>query len=250
MSRWVLVTGVRRLGAEIAKEAAARGWSVLLHYSNGAADAEQVAADIRARGGEAKTVQCDFENAAAVSGLISQCAKLADAPILGLVNCAAIFKHDDAATFTPEALSQHFAVNATAPMLLTQALAAQSDAPQRSVVNLLDYKLATPYQDHFSYTISKFALAGATEMFARALAPQVRVNAVAPAYALPSPGQPQLSFEQQHDKTPLGYGVTPTDVVASVLYLLDAPAVTGQVIYVDAGQRFSPRDRDFAFFAS
>lgn len=148
MSRWLLVTGVRRLGAEIAKEAAMRGWSVLLHYSSGAAEAEHVAADIRASGGEAKTVQCDFEDAAAVSALISQCVKLADAPIVGLVNCAAIFKHDDAATFTPEALSHHFAINATAPMLLTQALAAQSDAPQRSVVNLLDYKLATPYQDH------------------------------------------------------------------------------------------------------
>ena len=250
MSRWLLVTGVRRLGAEIAKEAAARGWSVLLHYSSGADEAEQVAADIRANGGDAKTVQCDFADAAAVSSFIPQCAKLAGAPIIGLVNCAAIFKHDDAATFTSEALAHHFAINATAPMLLTQALAAQIDAPQRSVVNLLDYKLATPYQDHFAYTISKFALAGATEMFARALAPGVRVNAVAPAYALPSPGQPQHSFEQQHDKTPLGYGVTPNDVVAAILYLLEAPAVTGQVIYVDAGQRFLPRDRDFAFFAS
>lgn len=250
MSRWLLITGVRRLGAEIAKEAAARGWSVLLHYGSGGAEPEQVAANIHAKGGEAKTIQCDFADTAAVSALIPQCVKLADAPIVGLVNCAAIFKHDDAATFTPEALSHHFAINATAPMLLTQALAAQSGAPQRSVVNLLDYKLATPYQDHFSYTISKFALAGATEMFARALAPNVRVNAVAPAYALPSPGQPRQSFEQQHDKTPLGYGVTPNDVVASVLYLLDASAVTGQVIYVDAGQRFLPRDRDFAFFAS
>ena len=137
--------------------------------------------------------------------------KLAGAPIIGLVNCAAIFKHDDAATFTPESLAHHFAINATAPMLLTQALAAQTDAPQRAIVNLLDYKLATPYQDHFSYTISKFALAGATEMFARALAPRVRVNAIAPAYALPSPGQPQHAFEQQHDKTPLGYGVTPNE---------------------------------------
>lgn len=250
MSRWLLVTGVRRLGAQIAKAAAARGWSVVLHYGSSADEAEGVAKEIRANGGEAKTIQCDFEDAASVSALVPRCAELAGAPIIGLVNCAAIFKHDDAATFTHEALSHHFAINATAPMLLTQALAAQPNAPQRTVVNLLDYKLATPYQDHFSYTISKFSLAGATEMFARALAPHVRVNAVAPAYALPSPGQPQQSFEQQHNKTPLGYGVTPNDVSEAVLYLLDAPAVTGQVIYVDAGQRFLPRDRDFAFFAS
>lgn len=250
MSRWLLVTGVRRLGAQIAKAAAARGWNVVLHYGSSAEDAEQVAAEIRSLGGVAKTIECNFEDAAAVSRLVPRCVELTGSAITGLVNCAAIFKHDDAASFTPEALSHHFAINATAPMLLTQAIAAQPDAPQRSVVNLLDYKLATPYQDHFSYTISKFALAGAGEMFARALAPHVRANAVAPAYALPSPGQPQQSFEQQHHKTPLGYGVTPSDVSEAVLYLLEAPAVTGQVIYVDAGQRFLPRDRDFAFFAS
>lgn len=250
MSRWLLVTGVRRLGAQIAKDAAARGWSLVLHYGSGADEAEQVATDIRAQGGEALTVQGDFADTASASALVPRCAELAGAPIVGLVNCAAIFKHDDASTFTPETLSHHFVINATAPMLLTQAMAAQANAPQRTVVNLLDHKLATPYQDHFSYTISKFALAGATEMFARALAPHVRVNAVAPAYALPSPGQPQHSFEQQHGKTPLGYGVTPEDVSAAVLYLLEAPAVTGQLIYTDAGQRFLPRDRDFAFFAS
>lgn len=248
MTRWLLVTGVRRLGAEIATKAAAEGWSVTLHHGRSGAEAEQLAQTIRANGGVAKTIQADFSDAASSAALIARCAEAAGAPMLGLVNCAAIFEHDDAATFTPEALTRHFTINTMAPLLLTQALAAQPIAEQRSVVNLLDYKLAAPYQDHFSYTISKFALAGATEMFARALAPHVRVNAVAPAYALPSPGQPQDSFERQHADTPLGYGVTPDDVTAAALYLLNAPAVTGQVIYVDAAQRFLPRDRDFAFF--
>jgi NAD(P)-dependent dehydrogenase (short-subunit alcohol dehydrogenase family) len=250
MSRWALVTGTKRLGAEIAVLAAERGWSVILHHSTSGAEAERVANKITADGGVAKTIQADFADAEAASALIGRCADLAGAPITGLVNCAAIFEHDVAATFTSETLSRHFAINAVAPMLLTQALAAQANTEQRSVVNLLDYKLAAPYQDHFSYTISKYALAGATEMMARALAPNVRVNAVAPAYALPSPGQPREEFEAQHSKTPLGYGVTASDVAEAALYLLEAPAVTGQVIYVDAGQRFLPRDRDFAFFAS
>jgi NAD(P)-dependent dehydrogenase (short-subunit alcohol dehydrogenase family) len=246
----MLVTGAKRLGAEIATLAAARGWSVILHHSSSGADAARAAGAIVARGGVAKTIQADFADATAASALIARCADLAGAPVTGLVNCAAIFEHDIAATFTAETLSRHFAINAVAPMLLTQALVAQTGGAQRSVVNLLDYKLAAPYQDHFSYTISKYALAGATEMMARALAPGVRVNAIAPAYALPSPGQPQEAFEAQHSKTPLGYGVTANDVAEAALYLLEAPAVTGQVVYVDAGQRFVPRDRDFAFFAS
>ncbi len=216
MSRWLLVTGVRRLGAEIAKEAAARGWSVLLHYSSGADEAEQVAANIRANGGDAKTVQCDFADAAAVSSFIPQCAKLAGAPIIGLVNCAAIFKHDDAATFTSEALAHHFAINATAPMLLTQALAAQIDAPQRSVVNLLDYKLATPYQDHFAYTISS-SRSPAQPRCLRARSRRACASMpLRPLMRCRRQVSPR-SFEQQHDKTPLGYGVTPDDVVAAIL---------------------------------
>ncbi len=250
MSRWLLITGAKRLGAEIAMAAAERGWRVILHHSSSGAEAERVASGIVARGGEAKTIQADFSDAEAASALVARCVDLAGAPIVGLVNCAAIFEHDVAATFTSDSLLRHFAVNAVAPMLLTQALAAQAGGEQRAVVNLLDYKLAAPYQDHFAYTISKYALAGATEMFARAMAPGMRVNAVAPAYALPSPGQSQDLFEDQHAQTPLGYGVTPNDVAEAVLYLLNAPAVTGQVIYVDAGQRFLPRDRDFAFFAS
>jgi|CXWL01.1.fsa_nt_gi NAD(P)-dependent dehydrogenase (short-subunit alcohol dehydrogenase family) len=249
MTRWLLVTGVRRLGAKIALRAAAEGWSIMLHYGGSSAEAAQLAEEIRVSGGVAKTIQADFADSASAAALIERCAEMAGAPMIGLVNCAAIFEHDDAATFTPDALTRHFTINTMAPLLLTQALAAQSVTAQRSVVNLLDYKLAAPYQDHFSYTVSKFALAGATEMFARALAPHVRVNAVAPAYALPSPGQPQDSFERQHALTPLGYGVTPDDVAAAALYLLNAPAVTGQVIYVDAAQRFLPRDRDFAFFS-
>jgi len=248
MTRWLLVTGVKRLGAEIATKAASEGWSVMLHHGRASAEAEQLAQSIVASGGVAKSIQADFADATSAAALVSRCADAAGAPMLGLVNCAAIFEHDDAATFTPEVLTRHFTINTMAPMLLTQALAAQKIDEQRAVVNLLDYKLAAPYQDHFSYTVSKFALAGATEMFARALTPHVRVNAVAPAYALPSPGQPRASFEQQHSQTPLGYGVTPDDVAAASLYLLNAPAVTGQVIYVDAAQRFLPRDRDFAFF--
>jgi NAD(P)-dependent dehydrogenase (short-subunit alcohol dehydrogenase family) len=249
VSKWLLVTGAKRLGGFVALSAAARGWSIVIHHHESADDAEKLALQVRETGVDAAVVQADFANGEDVEQLVPRAASLANAPILGLMNCAAIFEHDVAMSTTTGALERHFAINAVAPTVLTRALAAQDLPEQGSVVNFLDYKLASPYQDHFSYTISKYALAGATELMARALAPGVRVNAVAPAYALPSPGQSQDVFERQHGATPLGYGVEPEDVASAALFLLEAPAVTGQVLYVDAGQRFMARARDFAFGA-
>ena len=108
-------------------------------------------------------------------------------------------------------------------------------------------KLAAPYADHFSYTLSKYALSGASELAARALAPRVRVNAVASGYVLPSPGQSEEDFRRLHPQTPLGRGTTPQDVATAVLFLLENEAVTGQTIYLDSGLRFAPADRDFMF---
>ncbi|MDZ4777063.1 MAG: SDR family oxidoreductase [Alphaproteobacteria bacterium] len=244
---WVLVTGgAKRLGRVVAMKAAAQGWNVAIHYASSAKDAETTATEVRALGGNAVLVSADLMHQA--DSLIGEAAALAGAPLTALVNCAAIFDHDVAETFTPELAARHMRVNTYAPVTLANALAAQLPADASgAVVNFLDYKLAQPYPDHFSYTLSKYALAGATELLARALAPRVRVNAVAPAYVLPSPGQSDADFQRLHADTPLERGASPEDAAAAALYLLEAPAVTGQTIYVDAGLRFRSRDKDFAF---
>jgi NAD(P)-dependent dehydrogenase (short-subunit alcohol dehydrogenase family) len=114
-------------------------------------------------------------------------------------------------------------------------------------VNFLDFKLASPYPDHFSYTLSKYALSGATDLLARALAPRVRVNAVAPGYVLPALGQSDADFQRLHDDTPLKRGPTPEDIAGAVRFLIENEAVTGQTIYVDGGRRFQSFDRDMGF---
>ena len=91
------------------------------------------------------------------------------------------------------------------------------------MVNFLDFKLANPYPDHFSYTLSKYALAGATELLARALAPRVRVNAVAPGYVLPAPGQSEEDYKRLHAQTPLEYGPTAEDIAHAVRFLIESP---------------------------
>jgi NAD(P)-dependent dehydrogenase (short-subunit alcohol dehydrogenase family) len=246
---WLLVTGAgQRLGRAVALEAARRGWSVVAHYRSSAGAAEDVATQARELGVGAVAIGADLADADAAEALIARASEAVGAPLTALVNCAAIFEHDTVADFSAAAFDRHMHVNALAPALLTKAFAhALPQDGRGAVVNFLDFKLAQPYPDHFAYTLSKYALAGATELLARALAPRVRVNAVAPGYTLPAPGQAEADFARLHAATPLARGVEPGDVAAAVLFLLEAPAITGQTLYVDAGLRFRPRDRDLAF---
>lgn len=245
MSGWALVTGGgKRLGRASALALAQAGFDVVVHYNGSAAEAEATCADIEAHGRAARAVRADLSDDTQTMCLLAA----AGAPLTALVNSAAIFEHDDLATFSPAALERHVAINTLAPVRLIQVFAAALPAQARGVVvNFLDFKLASPYPDHLSYTLSKYALMGATEVLARALAPRIRVNAVAPGYTLPAPGQADADFARLHAQTPLAYGATPEDVGRAVAYLATAPAVTGQTIYVDSGLRHVSHETDFAF---
>ncbi len=244
---WALVTGgAQRLGKAVAIELARNGWGVVVHYRRSAP--ESTTSEIVNAGGAAVTVGADLNDARERDELVSRAIEAAGARLTALVNCAAIFEHDTIETLSAEALNEHMAINALTPSLLAHKFAASLGEDGRGViVNFLDFKLASPYPDHFSYTLSKYALAGATDLLARALAPRVRVNAVAPGYVLPAPGQAQADYERLHGDTPLEYGPSPEDIAHAARFLLENPAVTGQTIYVDAGRRFRSFERDMGF---
>ena len=139
-------------------------------------------------------------------------------------------------------------VNAKAPLMLTRELL--HNLPENmagSVVNILDQKIAAPNPDHISYTASRFALLGMTEALARGLAPKMRINAVAPGHTLASPDQTEEGFNRAQSESPLGYGPTPDDIAQAVVFLIEGKSITGQVIFVDAGERFLSRSRDVSF---
>src|SRR5207253_2818369 len=137
-------------------------------------------------------------------------------PVRMLVNNAARFAHDGFGAFEPGEFDAHMAVNVRAPMLLSEALASRHAGGDALIVNLLDAKLAAPNPDYLSYTVSKQALAGFTGLAARAYAARgVRVNAIAPALMLRSPGQSEENFAASHALNPLRRGVTPDDIVAA-----------------------------------
>ena len=233
----VLITGAaQRLGRAMALAVAERGHRVALHYNTSAEPAEKLAHEIRKAGGTAATVQANLAEPEEVRGLVSAAAAEL-APVTVLVNNASAFENDGVLTMTTEGWRHHLTVNTEAPVFLAQAFAAAlQEGANGLIVNMLDEAVLRPGPSYFSYTVSKAALAAATEMLAQALAPQIRVNAIAPGLILNSGHPSQEAFERAHRNTLLGRGPGTDAIVHALLYLLEADTVTGQTLYVDAGK--------------
>lgn len=249
MSRWLLVTGgAKRLGRLIALTAAGAGWDVALHCNASVDAATATAEEVRALGRQALVVQADLADPAQVETLVARTAAAAGQPLAGLVNSASLFEWDDAASLTAQGFLTHQTVNTLAPVLLIRALhqglAAEGAGRQGAVVNILDFKLANPNPDHLSYTLSKYALAGASRLLARSLAPTVRVNTVSPGYVLPAPGQDETEFQRLSRRNPLDRAPDAQQVADAVVFLLNHDTITDQDIAVDCGLRFLNLARD------
>jgi NAD(P)-dependent dehydrogenase (short-subunit alcohol dehydrogenase family) len=236
--RTAIVTGAgKRIGREIASALVADGWNVIAHVHH---DEDDVPAG-------ATKIVADLEDPGCVETIFAAAAGLP--PPRLLVNNAARFSWDGFGEFDPGEFSAHMAVNVRAPMLLIERFALAIDQGEDSlVVNLLDSKVVAPNPDYLSYTLSKQALGALTELAARALASRgIRVNGIAPALILRSPGQSQENFEKMHANNPLRRGVEASDVIDAIRYLITARCVTGEVLVIDSGQRFYGLGRDVQF---
>ncbi len=237
-----LITGAgRRIGAAIARALADAGYAVVLHANRSRAEAEKLAGEIVARGGRAPVVLAELTDHDAARKVIKAAA--AFGPLTLLVNSASAFEPDEIATLERARFERTLAVNLTAPLFLAQAFAAQAPGGS-SIVNIVDQRVLKPTPLFFSYTLSKSALQAATVTLAQALAPKIRVNAVAPGPTLPSPRQSAAEFAAQASALPLQKGPTPEDIAAAVLYLAQAKSVTGVTLAVDGGQHVAWRTPD------
>ena len=246
--RTVLVTGsAKLLGREIALALAGAGWQVAVHYRGSAEDAIKTVADCTQLAGAAAAFDADLSDEAAVRGLLLRV--LAHfGQVDAVVNSAAIFEHDTAASFSYAAMERHLRCNTGAAILLAQALHAhvQARGARGAVVNLLDQKLWNQNPDFLSYTLSKAAMEAANTMLAQALAPAVRVVGVAPGLTLTSDYLTPEKFAALHQLSPLGRSSTPGDVAAAVKFALDNQSITGTTLLVDGGQHLMRFERDFS----
>ena len=239
----VITGAARRIGRSLAVQAARSGFDVAVHHRDSPTEAEETAALVRAEGRRACVLAGELTDRDA-GDLIGRAATELG-PVTLLVNNASLFLDDRVETFDPDTLDAHMATNVRAPAVLAQALAARLSADQRGqIVNILDQRVWRPNPQFFSYSLSKAALWHATRTMAQALAPRIRVNAIGPGPTLGSVHQAPGEFEQEAAGTPLASAVAPGDIAEALRYLIDAKAVTGQMIAVDSGQHLGWRTPD------
>ena len=238
----VLVTGAsRRIGAAIARDLAAHGWQVAIHYRQSAREANALVTELREAGHSATAFAANFSNIDDMTALVSRCTD-ALGPITCLINNASEFLRDDLASLTDDLWATHMDVNLRAPVFLARAIAAQlPPEAEGNIINIIDQRAWRPTPDFFSYTLSKAALWPATQMLAQALAPRIRVNAIAPGPVLQSTHQKPAEFEAEWKSTLLQRPASPQEIANAVRFILDAPAMTGQMIALDSGQHLAWR---------
>ena len=236
MKQTVLITGAaRRIGRGLAETLARAGWDVVVHACRATEEADalcaalaadagvcawRVAGDLAAEGGP----DAVFEAALTQAGRID-----------ALVNNAALFARQPLACATAADFDRQWRVNALAPMLLTQRLAGHLDRREAAgcAVNLLDQRIARPDAAAVPYLVSKKALEAYTLAAARAFAPRLRVNAVAPGAVLPPADE---AAREAAGAFPLSARPSVGQVADAVRFLLEAEATTGQILFVDGGQ--------------
>jgi NAD(P)-dependent dehydrogenase (short-subunit alcohol dehydrogenase family) len=239
-----LVTGAgRRIGQALALEAARAGYDVAVHHRGAPDEAAETIDAIQALGRRALAVSAELSDEAQVAGLIAQTTPLG--PLTLLVNSASSFNDDRVGSLDRALWDAHLETNLRAPIVLAEAFAAAlPDGAEGLVVNIVDQRVWRPNPQFFSYSLSKAGLWWATQTLAQALAPRIRVNAIGPGPTLPSVHQAPGEFEAEAAGTLLQRHAEPQDLAAALRYLIDARAVTGQMIAVDAGQHLAWRTPD------
>ncbi len=231
-----LVTGAgRRVGQAIAMALGGEGAHVVVHYNESAEGAEQTAASIRAAGGSATVMQADLSRVTESERLIDDLVA-ARGSLSVLVNSAAVMLRTPIGEVSVREWDDMFALNVRAPFFLTQRAAPALADREGCIVNIADLAAFETWPAYVPHGMTKSAVVQMTRAMAHALAPRVRVNAVAPGVVLLPAGWNEADAEHLRRTTPLQRIGTPEDVAEAVLYLVRARFVTGEVITVDGGR--------------
>ncbi|WP_299847634.1 SDR family oxidoreductase [uncultured Paracoccus sp.] len=253
MTGAALVTGAaRRLGRAMALYLAGRGFDVAIHYDRSRDEAEATAATARALGVRAEVFQADLLDEDATAALVpAVTAELGQLSVL--VNNASIFDYDNIRSATMDSWDRNVGSNLRAPFQLMQAFAAQAAPAGEAegeplatglIVNMVDQRVLKPTPEFMTYSLAKSGLWALTRTTAQALAPAIRVNAIGPGPTMIGARQSQEHFDRQRAATILQRGADAGDITAALGYLLDAKAVTGQLICVDGGQHLGWKTPD------
>jgi pteridine reductase len=230
-----LVTGsAKRLGRAIASHLAAEGADVVVHYHESREDAEDVVAQIKALGRRSVSLAADLARKSDIDLLFANVAKEFGRLDI-LVNNASNFLHTEFATTTEESWDASLDVNLKAPFFCAQAAAPLLKKNQGVIINLSDVAGLLGWTGYIPHSVSKAGILMLTRTLAKELAPEVRVNAVAPG-TITMPGDAPELESDYIKRAPLGRTGTTNDVTAAVSFLVNSPFITGQVLVLDGGR--------------
>lgn len=207
-----------------------------IHCQASTAEAASLAREIIASGSDAQVLQADLSDPTAIEALIPRCITALGAPTC-LINNASMFLYDTLPDLEALQWDRQLTVNLKAPVFLARSFARHlPGGAAGNIINLLDQRVLKPTPHFFSYAVSKAALWSATQTMAQALAPRIRVNAIGPGPTLASVHQSPDQFARQSAATLLQRSTSPAEIAAAIRFILDAPALTGQMIALDGGQ--------------
>jgi NAD(P)-dependent dehydrogenase (short-subunit alcohol dehydrogenase family) len=244
----IVTGGARRIGRAIVEDLAAHGWAVAIHCHSSENDATTLAAGIEKAGGRVEIFRADLADMEAARKLVPAVARALGKPSL-LVNNASIYEADDIGRLDAALWQRQIAVNLTAPIFLADAFAAAlPKGVEGNIINIADQRVWKPTPRYFSYQLSKSALWAATQSLAQALAPRIRVNAIAPGPTLRNDRQTEADFKRQTDAILLRHGAELTEFGRTIRYFLENRSITGQMIALDGGQHLAWRTPDVAHY--
>lgn len=246
-----LITGAgKRIGRHLALQLAAAGWNIAAHYNESESEIQSLHHEIVTIGQQACVLKADLAQEQQVLDLMPECCKKLGVPDL-LINNASVFLKDEIETLRGGGFDTQLAINLKAPLLLANAFVnarSKALAPKNNstatlcasgianIINITDQRVQNLNPSFFSYTLSKVALQAATTTMAQALAPHMRVNAIAPGPVMQSIHQSEAEFAAECQGTLLGHGTTPEEIYEAVRFILSTKSMTGETITLDGGQ--------------
>ena len=240
----IVITGsATRIGAAIAVSLARTGVQITLHYNKSQKEVKKLKTKLLKTGCDIFLIQADLSKVKEAKKIIP----FAYNKMKGLdclINNASIFEKDDLVNFTEKSFNMHLDINLKAPAILTQDFKKYLKSKKGDIVNIIDQRIfkLTPF--FLSYTLSKTGLQALTKISAMNLAPNIRVNGVAPGPTIKNKRQSEKHFKKQWKSLILEDKVDPKNICETIKYFINNNNVTGQIISVDGGQSLAWKTPD------
>ena len=238
-ARKIIITGgATRIGAAIAKKLSGNNIEILIHYNKSKSKAENLKKELKKHGTKVYLVKGDLSKENDVNKIV-KFAKTKLKFFDCLINNASLFESDKLKNFTTKSWGNHLRTNLRTPALLSKEFSKNIRGKNNNIINIIDQRVfkLTPY--FFSYTISKTGLYTLTKTTAMSLAPNIRVNGIAPGPTLKNKRQSEKHFRKQYLATPLKRQVDVEQICNAVDFFIKNRSITGQVLAIDSGQNLN-----------